>query len=180
MNYKYTCISWLCKISFKKIQKLLHIWFSLLTEWLLVSCTWPAFTGVVTLFVLTDGAVEAGFGVTWWYWGLTVSASEGCLRAVTAQGFRNDMKKVKYTIFLQSVFKGVATLNLLKHFYKANLIFKTWHKRQFLLFSQATYSFTPSIHRAPLRHGRSWHSSMSISHWWPWKPDRQVHVKPPV
>lgn len=36
------------------------------------------------LVILTDGAVEAGLRVAWWKWDLTVSPSEGCVRAVTA------------------------------------------------------------------------------------------------
>lgn len=45
---------------------------------------WPAFTAVVTLIVLTDGVVEAGFRVARRLRRLTVSASEGCVRAVAA------------------------------------------------------------------------------------------------
>lgn len=37
--------------------------FHSLTEQESASCTWPACTGVVTLALLTDGAVEAGFRV---------------------------------------------------------------------------------------------------------------------
>lgn len=48
------------------------------------TCTWPAFTGVVTLVVLTGGAVEAGSRVTRRQGRLAVSACEGCVRAVTA------------------------------------------------------------------------------------------------
>lgn len=46
--------------------------------------TWPAFAGVVTLVVLTDGAVEAGFCVARRQRRLAVCAREGCVGAVTA------------------------------------------------------------------------------------------------
>lgn len=58
--------------------------FHSLTEQESALCTWPACTGVVTLAFLTDGAVEAGFRVAWRQRRLTVSAGEGCVRAVTA------------------------------------------------------------------------------------------------
>lgn len=48
------------------------------------TCTWPAHTGVVTVVVLTGGAVEAGCRVTRRQRRLAVRACEGCVRAVTA------------------------------------------------------------------------------------------------
>lgn len=48
------------------------------------SSTWPALAGVVPLVVLADGTVEAGLREARWQRCVTVSAGEGCVRAVTA------------------------------------------------------------------------------------------------